>query len=185
VSFREKSVQNILEALEASRSVPFERVLFALGIRYVGETVAKKLALHFMNIEALMAATTEELTAVPEVGEVIANSVFAYFRKPAHLDLIARLRAHGLQFTARERSDAMGENKLQGKSFVVSGVFSKFSRDELKATIERYGGRNVSAISAQTDYVLAGENMGPAKLKKATDLGVTIIGEDDFLNMIA
>jgi DNA ligase (NAD+) len=185
ISFREKSVQNILEALEASLSVPFERVLFALGIRYVGETVAKKLAFHFQNIDSLREASLEELTGVGEIGEVIANSVYSYFRNPKHLALVNRLREKGLQFVMKKREDARLENKLQGKSFVVSGVFSQFSRDELKATIERYGGRNVSAISAQTDYVLAGENMGPAKLKKATDLGVTIIGEDDFLNMIA
>ncbi|MEI6576515.1 MAG: NAD-dependent DNA ligase LigA [Bacteroidota bacterium] len=184
VSFKEKTVLNILDALEVSRSVPFERVLFALGIRYVGETVAKKLALHFENIDKIRDATIEDLTEVGEIGEVIANSVYEYFRNPSHLAMVSRLREKGLQFELGERASVILENILLGKSILVSGVFKNFSRDQLKAEIEKYGGRNVSAISAQTDFLLAGESMGPAKLQKAKKLGIKIISEDEFIQMI-
>jgi len=184
IRLQEKSVQNILEALTASYKVPFERVLFALGIRYVGETVAKKLALHFETIEKIKEASVEDLTAVGEIGEVIADSVFTYFRKPSHLAQIQRLQEKGLQFSLGDRSPVVLENKLEGKSILVSGVFKSFSRDELKATIEKYGGRNVSSLSSQTDFLLAGESMGPAKLQKANELGIRIIAEEEFLMMI-
>lgn len=184
IRFQEKSVQNILDALKASLSVPFERVLFALGIRYVGETVAKKLAFHFENIEKIKEASVEELTAVGEIGDIIAASVYSYLRNPKHLALIQRLQEKGLHFSLGDRNPVVLENKLEGKSILVSGVFKNFSRDELKATIEKYGGRNVSSISSQTDFLLAGQAMGPAKLQKANELGVRIISEDEFLEMI-
>lgn len=184
IRFQEKGVQNILDALKVSRSVPFERVLFALGIRYVGETVAKKLALHFMDIGKIKEASVEDLTTVGEIGEIIAASVYSYFRNPSHLALIQRLQDKGLQFSLGDRNPVILENKLDGKSILVTGIFKYFSRDELKATIEKYGGRNVSSISSQTDLLLAGEAMGPAKLQKANELGVRIISEEEFLKMI-
>ncbi len=179
----DKSVRNLLSGLEKSKEVPFPRVLFAIGIRFVGETVAKKLAKHFKNIDALMAATQEELTAVDEIGDRIAESVLAFFADDRNRAIIERLRQHGLQLEVEETNE-LTSNVLDGKSFVVSGVFSKFSRDEIKAAIEQHGGKNVGSISKKTDYVLAGDKMGPEKLKKAEALGVPIISEDDFLGMI-
>ncbi len=183
VSFQKKTTENILNGLKASVSVPFQRVLFALGIRYVGETVAKKLAEHFQNISNLQKASFEELILVSEIGEIIAESVFNFFRKESNLQIIERLKSRGIQFEMEEKT-ATKSGKLAGKSFVVSGVFSNFSRDEIKIAIEENGGKNVGSISAKTDFVLAGENMGPAKLEKATQLGVKIISETDFLEML-
>ena len=180
----EKSVTNILTGIEASKNTPFERVLFGLGIRFVGETVAKKLAKHFKTIDAIAVAKFEELTEVDEIGDRIAESIIQWFANSKHLEIIEKLKAAGLHFAIDENNKPEIENKLNGKSFVVSGVFGKFSRDELKETIEKYGGKNVSSISTKTDFVLAGENMGPAKLEKATELGIKIISEDDFLEMI-
>ena len=178
----DKSADNLIKGLVESKNIPFERVLFALGIRFVGETVAKKLAKHFKNMDALIAAKFDDLTNVGEIGEKIAISLQQYFLNEDHLHFIDRLKKAGLQFEIIEKVGA--SNKLDGKSFVVSGVFNAFSRDELKELIESNGGKNVSAISNKTDYVVAGENMGPAKLKKATDLGIAILSEDDFIQFI-
>jgi len=178
----DKSANNLLLGLKASKGVPFERVLFALGIRFVGETVAKKLAKHFKNIDALMQADFEELVNVEEIGEKIAIAVQQYFADEKQQQLIQELRAAGLQFELIEKEKA--GSSLDGLSFVVSGVFNAFSRDEVKEMIEANGGKNVSSVSSKTDYLLAGDGMGPAKLKKATDLGVKIISEDEFIKMI-
>jgi DNA ligase (NAD+) len=179
----DKSANNLLLGLKASTTIPFERVLFAIGIRFVGETVAKKLAKHFKNIDALKAATFDELVNVDEIGEKIAISVQQYFLNEEHLKLIERLRTAGLKFEIVEKEGA--SNKLEGKTFVVSGVFTAFSRDEIKEVIESNGGKNVSSISSKTDFVVAGENMGPAKLKKASDLGITILSEDAFIQLVS
>jgi DNA ligase (NAD+) len=159
-------------------------VLFGIGIRFVGETVAKKLAKHFKSIDALMAAAHEELVAVDEIGDRIAESVIKFFSDERNREIIQRLKDHGLQFELEE-SGGPTSNVLDGKSFVVSGVFSQFSRDEIKAAVEQHGGKNVSSISKKTDYVLAGDKMGPSKLKKAEDLGIPIISEEDFVGMIS
>lgn len=178
----DKSADNLIKGIENSKTVPFERVLFALGIRYVGETVAKKLAKHFKTIDALQQALFDELTNVDEIGERIAISVQQYFLNEDHLQLIERLKSAGLQFELIEKVGA--SNKLDGKAFVVSGVFTSFSRDEIKEVIESNGGKNVSSISSKTDFVVAGENMGPAKLKKASDLGIKILSEDEFIQLL-
>lgn len=178
----DKSANNLLKSISDSKNIPFERVLFAIGIRFVGETVAKQLAKHFKDIESLILASHEDLTAVDEIGEKIALSVKSYFSNPQNIELIDRLMNIGLQFKIVEKENA--SNVLNGKSFVVSGVFSKYSRDEIKKLIEDNGGKNVGSISAKTDYVLAGDNMGPAKLEKANKLGIPIISEDDFEKMI-
>lgn len=178
----EKSANNLLLGLKASKEVPFERVLFALGIRYVGETVAKKLAKHFKSLEQIKKANELELILVDEIGERIAQSVRAYFDNPKNIELTDRLKQAGLQFESEVKEAE--SNKLEGKSFVVSGVFSAFSRDELKALIENNGGKNVSSISKKTDYVVAGENMGPSKLQKATELNIPILSEDDFVKLL-
>lgn len=179
-----KSAQNIVEGIEVSKKIPFERVLFALGIRFVGETVAKKLAKHFKNIEALQKATFEELIAVEEIGERIAKSVISFFNEPYNIQIINRLKNHGLQFLIIE-NDTSISNKFNGLNFVVSGVFKKFSRNELKKAIEDHGGKNGSSLSKKTDYLIAGDKMGPAKKTKATELQIPIISEEEFLKMIA
>jgi len=179
-----KSAHNIKEAIDVSKQVPFARVLFALGIRYVGETVAKKLASAFHSIEALQVATVEELITVDEIGERIAQSVKAYFEKPEHQELIARLKQAGLTFEMAETNLPLSDT-LSGLSIVISGTFLHHSRDEYKLLIEQHGGKNVGSVSAKTDYILAGDNMGPAKLEKAQKLGVKIINEDDFLHLIS
>jgi DNA ligase (NAD+) len=178
----DKSANNLLQGLKASVEIPFERVLFALGIRFVGETVAKKLAKFFKNIESIQFASYDELTQVDEIGERIAISVQQFFSDDANLMLINRLKEAGLQFSIVEKEGVTA--LLEGKSFVVSGVFTSFSRDEIKELIELNGGKNVSAISAKTDFVLAGDNMGPAKLKKAESLGITILSEDAFIQLL-
>jgi len=178
----DKSADNLIQGIKASTAVPFERVLFALGIRFVGETVAKKLAKHFKNMNAIILATYDELINVEEIGEKIAISLQQFFLSEEHLRLIDRLKKAGLQFEMKEKIGAT--NKLDGKAFVVSGVFNAFSRDEIKEVIESNGGKNVSSISSKTDFVVAGENMGPAKLKKATDLGVSILSEDQFIQLL-
>ncbi|MBS3914120.1 MAG: NAD-dependent DNA ligase LigA [Bacteroidetes bacterium] len=179
----EKSVNNILEGIEASKKIPFERVLFALGIRFVGETVAKKLANKFTSIHALRTATKDELIAVDEIGERIAESVIQWFDKPGHQKIIVVLENSGIQL---EKTGVTGpvSDKLQGLTFVISGVFNKFGRDEAKDLIEQNGGKCAGSVSGKTDYLLAGDGMGPAKLEKATNLGVKIIDEDAFLGMI-
>jgi DNA ligase (NAD+) len=183
VSFQKKTTENIINGLKASVSVPFQRVLFALGIRYVGETVAKKLAEHFRNINNLQKANFAELIFVSEIGIIIAESVVNFFGKESNLKIIERLKAKGIQFEMEEKA-LTKSGKFAGKSFVVSGVFSNFSRDEIKNVIEENGGKNIGSISAKTDFVLAGENMGPAKLEKATQLGVKIISETEFMEML-
>lgn len=181
----EKSAKNLEDSIRASVSVPYQRVLFALGIRYVGETVAKKLAIAFPDIELLMAAGVEELMQVDEIGERIAQSVINFFSKQENLEVISRLRQSGLQFKLSEQAVANRTDKLQGLTIVISGTFEKHSRDEYKVLIEQNGGKNSGSISSKTDYLLAGDNMGPAKLEKAEKLDVPIIGEDDFLKMIS
>ncbi len=183
ISFRKKTVENILKGIEQSLNVPFPRVLYAIGIRYVGETVAKKLALHFKSMDALMKASFDELTGVEEIGEKIAESVIEYFAKPEHIEMINRLKEKGIQMEIREEEKPKAD-VLEGKKFVVSGVFDNYSRDEIKRLIEIYGGKNVSSISSKTDYVLAGHNMGPQKKQKAEELGIPIISEEDFEKMI-
>ena len=162
----------------------FERVLFAIGIRYVGETVAKKLAEHYRNIDSLMLADFEDLKTVDEIGEKIAESILDFFKQEKNLLLIRRLKDKGLQFELTSAPKELLSNALLGKSFVVSGVFEQFSRDELKLTIEQHGGKNVSAISSKTDYLVAGEKMGPEKRKKAEALKVPVISLTDLLEMI-
>jgi DNA ligase (NAD+) len=183
ISFREKTVTNILAGLVKSKSVTFEKVLFALGIRFVGETVAKKLAYHYRNIENLKAATLNELITVDEIGEKIAGSVIKYFSDPMNLVLIDRLRRSGLQFELVETMEQKS-SVLTGKTFVVSGVFESYTRDGIKATIESNGGKVSSSVSSKTDYLVAGENMGPEKRRKAEDLGVKIISEQEFIAML-
>ncbi|NQU35052.1 MAG: NAD-dependent DNA ligase LigA [Bacteroidetes bacterium] len=183
LSFQEKTITNIISGIENSKVIPFERVLFAIGIRYVGETVAKKLAAHFRNIEALGLASFDELNEVDEIGVRIAESVINWFEKPEHKSIIQRLADAGLNMEMDENSSATS-NILNGSSFVVSGVFEKHSRDEIKTLIEQNGGKNTSSISAKTSYLIAGSNMGPTKRSKAEKLGVPIISEDDFVLMI-
>jgi DNA ligase (NAD+) len=184
ISFREKTVENILNGIEQSKKLGFEKVLFALGIRHVGETVAKKLAKHFKNIDNIAKADKEQLVAVEDIGEKIAESIIEWFADERHKEIIEELKNSGLNFEIDEEPENTS-NVLAGKSFVVSGVFESFSRNELKQMIESNGGKNVSAISSKTDYVVAGKNMGPAKLEKAQNLEIPIISEDDFLKMIA
>ena len=179
-----KSAENIVAAAKASLEVPFERVLFALGIRFVGATVAKRLARAFGNIDALMSATLEQLTAVEEIGERIAASVIAYFANDAHRTLVARLKEAGVKFELGEETLQARTTILQGKSIVISGVFSRHSRDEYKEMVESNGGKNVGSVSKSTSFILAGENMGPSKLEKANKLGVRIVSEDEFLDML-
>ncbi len=184
-TFKEKKSQNIIDGLQASKQIPFERVLFALGIRYVGETVAKKLARQFKNIDALIAANFEELIATDEIGDRIAESLLDYFKVEVNIKLINRLKTHGLQFKLSEEQLANTTNKLEGLTFVVSGVFTLFSRNELKQLIEQNGGKVSSSISKKTSYIVAGENMGPSKLAKAQDLGIEIINEQRLSELIA
>ncbi len=181
---REKSARKIVDGIEASKQVPFERVVFALGIRLVGETTAKLLARHFQNIDKLMAATLDELTHIDGIGEVVAKSVITYFHTQNNVEIVERLRKYGLQMSlSQEQLDSHTE-LLKGMTIVISGVFQKHSRDEYKAMIEQNGGKNTGSISAKTSFILAGENMGPSKLQKAEKLGVNIINEDQFLEMI-
>ena len=181
---RQKSAQRVIDGIAASRQVPFERVVFALGIRFVGETSARLLARKFKNIDALANASLQELMDVDGIGEVIAKSVITYFHNPANVEIVNRLHAYGLQMQlSNEQMQAQG-TKLEGKSIVISGVFTRHSRDEYKRIIEENGGKNVGSISGKTSFILAGDNMGPAKLQKAEKLGVPIIDEDTFLKMI-
>ena len=179
-----KTAENIVSGIAASRAVPFERVLFALGIRFVGETVAKKLARAFGNIDALRRADMQALTAIDDVGERIAQSIIAYFANPQNRALVERLEAAGLQFSRTDEELAGQTDRLAGQAIVISGVFARHSRDEYKALIEKHGGKNTGSISAKTSFILAGDNMGPAKLEKARKLGVRIVDEDEFLRMI-
>lgn len=180
----DKSAENLINGIEASKQIPFERVLYALGIRYVGETVAKKLAKHYKTIDNLANATLMELTMVDEIGERIAQSVVDFFADEDNRKLVDRLKGHGVQLQTSAEANTIVSDKLAGKIFVVSGVFEKFSRDDLKKAIEDNGGKVGSSISSKTDYVVAGDNMGPAKLEKAKQLGVKIISEDEFIQLL-
>lgn len=181
---RERSARKIVDGIAASKQVPFERVVFALGIRFVGETSARLLARHFKTMDALQNASMQQLMEVEGVGEVIAKSVIAYFHNPVNQDILERLRSYGLQMQLSEEQITGASNKLAGKSIVISGVFAKHSRDEYKALIEQHGGKNVGSISGKTSFILAGDNMGPSKLQKAEKLGIPLVNEDDFLDMI-
>ena len=181
----DKSARNLMASLEESKQVPFERVLYGLGIRFVGETVAKRLVSAFHSMEQLEQASFEDLTAGDEIGERIARSIIAYFADERNRTLVNRLKEYGLQMSVPEEKLANRSEKLKGLSIVISGTFAKHSRDEYKAMIEQHGGKNSGSVSGKTDYILAGDNMGPAKLEKAAKLGVKIINEDEFLNMIA
>ena len=182
--FGEKSADRILQSLEQSRSVPFERVIFALSIPYVGETVAKKLARACKSMDRLRSMSVEELTAIGDIGPRIAESIREYLDAPVNARIIDRLAEVGIKMAIEENEDFVSSDKLGGRSFVISGVFEHHSRDEYKAMIEENGGKNVGSISKKTDFVLAGANMGPAKLEKANKLGIPIIDEDTFLGMI-
>ena len=179
-----KSAENLVKGVQNSKNIPFESVLFALGIRYVGETVAKKLAKHYKNINALAQASLIDLVLVDEIGERIAKSVIDFFGNQENLSSIDRLKNYGIQFQVIEKINPNATQKLAGKTFVVSGVFSAFSRDDLKKAIEDNGGKVGSSISAKTDYVVAGENMGPAKLDKANQLNIKILSEEEFINLL-
>ncbi|MFW0736129.1 NAD-dependent DNA ligase LigA [Flavobacterium sp. T12S277] len=180
----QKSAENLVKGVEKSKEIPFESVLFALGIRFVGETVAKKLAKHYKNIDALSQATLMDLILVDEIGERIAKSVIEFFENEENQRIIERLKRHGIQFEIVEKINPNATEKFVGKTFVVSGVFAQFSRDELKKTIEDNGGKVGSSISAKTDFVVAGDNMGPAKLEKASKLNIPILSEEDFINKL-
>ena len=182
--FAEKSAKNLVESIEASKLVPFQRVLFALGIRYVGETVARKLADAFLNLENLVAADQQALEDVDEIGERIAQSVIAYFEDPINQLVVHRLKESGVQFELGSKSEAISQI-LEGKSFVISGVFENRSREELKLLIEQHGGRNSGSISSRTDFILAGANMGPSKYEKARKLGISILSEKEFISMLS
>ncbi len=182
--FGERSIENMLAGIEKSKQMPFEKVLFGLGIRYVGETVARKLAAGVKNIDRLQVATIEELIAIDEIGQRIAESIIEYFSKPEHLHQIELLKAAGLQFEIEEKVITLASDKLIGKTFVISGVFENFSRDELKDLIEANGGKILSGISGKLNYLVAGDNMGPSKLEKANKLNVPIISDSELLEMI-
>jgi DNA ligase (NAD+) len=180
----QKSAENLVRGVENSKAIPFERVLYALGIRFVGETVAKKLAKHYKSIDALSQASLMELVLVDEIGERIAQSVLDFFENQENRNTIDRLKSYGVQFETIEKINPNATDKLSGKTFVVSGVFEQFSRDDLKKAIEDNGGKVGSSISAKTDFVVAGANMGPAKLEKAVKLNIPIISESDFMAML-
>jgi len=180
----EKSADNLMKSIEQSKEIAFERVLFALGIRFVGETVAKKLAKHYKNIDALMQADYHELINVDEIGDKIALSIRSFFKDEGNLQLINRLKDYGLQFAVEAKESTQVSNKFEGMTMVVSGKFETFSRDEIKQKIEDYGGKNGSSITGKTSIVVAGADMGPAKLEKATKLGIPIWTEDDFVNQL-
>jgi DNA ligase (NAD+) len=185
ISLQKKSADKIIAGIEKSKEIPFSKVLFALGIRHVGETVAKKLAQHFDSIDQLAAASHEDLIEIDEIGEKIAESVINWFEKQANKEIIERLRKAGVQLSNMASNLQAASYKLEGKSFVVSGVFINFSREELKMLIEQNGGKNLGSISSKTNFVLAGDNMGPTKKQKAEKLGIPIISEEDFQKMIS
>ena len=182
---RTKSAQKIVNGIAKSKEVPFERVVFALGIRFVGETSARLLARHFKSMDALMQAGLQDLQEVEGIGEIMAKSIVSYFHNEDNLRIIERLRSYGLQFALSDEQTAQQSNRLEGMSVVISGVFQHHSRDEYKLMIEQNGGKNVGSISGKTSFILAGDNMGPSKLEKANKLGVRIVGEEEFLNMLS
>ena len=181
---RTKSAQRIVNGIQKSKEVPFERVVFALGIRFVGETSARLLARHFKSMDALMQASLEELQEVEGIGEVMAGSIISYFHNEQNRQIVERLRGYGLQFELSAEQTAAQSDKLAGQSIVISGVFAHHSRDEYKLIIEQNGGKNVGSISGKTSFILAGDNMGPSKLEKANKLGIRIVSEDEFLAML-
>jgi DNA ligase (NAD+) len=184
--FGDKSAQNIIDGIEKSKLIPFEKVLFSIGIRYVGDTVAKKIARHFKSIDAIVNATEVELMNAPEVGEIIAKSVYQFFRKESNLKIIEALKANHLQFElAHDALPTQLGNQLDGMTLVVTGTFERNSREELKALIEQHGGKNGSSVSKKTTYLLAGADSGPSKIEKATSMGVKVISESDFEQMIS
>jgi DNA ligase (NAD+) len=182
--FAEKSADNLIKSIEASKQVPFPRVLYALGIRFIGETVAKKLAQHFKDMNALSKASNEQLIEVEEIGERIAQSLAAYFSDPNHQAILRKLEVAGIQLQLSESENQTISDKLLGKTIVISGTYKNYSRDQMKALIDKHGGKNVSGISAKTTYLLAGEKPGPDKVQKAQKLGIEIISEDEFLKLI-
>jgi DNA ligase (NAD+) len=182
--FKQLSTQNLLDGIENSKNRPFENVLFGLGIRYVGRTVAEKLALHFRNIDHIMEASYDSLIEAPEIGQKIADSIVEHFNKAENIALIEDLKGFGLKFEVEENIAEIVNKSLDGKGFVVSGVFQNFEREELKTLIKKHGGKVLSSISNKLDFLIAGEKMGPAKLKKATDLGIKIISELEFIEML-
>ena len=183
--FGEKSAERIMKGIKDSLNVPFERVVYALSIPFVGETTAKKIARSAGSMDALMNMDKTQLEGIEDVGPRIADSIIDYFQSPVNRENIERLRAAGLQFAAEKVDESLKGDALAGKSIVISGVFNHHSRDEYKEMIANYGGKNVGSISKKTDFILAGDNMGPAKLEKATKLGVRIIDEDTFLKILA
>ncbi|MDP4187840.1 MAG: NAD-dependent DNA ligase LigA [Bacteroidota bacterium] len=182
--FAEKSAENLIKSINTSKQVPFQRVLFALGIRYVGETVAKRLAEHFQNIDNLAAASFEELVKAEEIGEIIAQSILKYFQDERNRTIVEKLKDAGLQFAIKENDFQPVSDKLKGLSIIISGVFENHSREELKQMIEQHGGKNVTSISKNTNYLLAGDKIGPSKLENAQKLGVPLLSEEDFIKMI-
>ena len=181
----EKSAQNMLAGIEASKQVPWSRVLFALGIRMVGETTAKKIAKRYTSIDTLQWATAEQLCAIEDVGPQIAENIVRYFEDIRNLEILSRLREAGLQFEAGESSETVSHSdKLQGQTIVISGTFAQHSRDEYKEMIEANGGKNSGSVSKKTSFILAGDNMGPEKRKKAEELGVKLLSEEEFLGLL-
>jgi len=184
ISFRERTVDNIIKGIERSKDTGFERVLYAIGIRFVGETVAKKLTAHFGSIDSIMNANFDELKEAEEIGEKIAESILSFFQEKKNLEIIKRLKDKGLHFELQDEEKSLKSEKLTGMTFVVSGVFEKFSREEIKKEIEAHGGKNAGSISSKTTFVVAGEKMGPEKMKKASSLGIPVISELDFLHLL-
>jgi DNA ligase (NAD+) len=182
--FAEKSTKNLIKSIDESKNVPFDRVLYALGIRYIGETVAKKLTRHFGSLDKISSASMEELLTVEEVGERIAGSIIDYFKNPVHLDIVERLKKAGLNFSISEKDPLVRSDSLKGLTFVISGTFSGHSRDEMKDLIIMHGGKNTGSVSSATNYLIAGDNAGPAKLEKARSLNISVISEKDFMEMI-
>jgi DNA ligase (NAD+) len=182
--YKDKSVKNLLDGIENSKSVPFESVLFAIGIRYVGKTVAEKLARYFKSIDNIANASAEALSAAPEIGEKIAQSIYEFFRNPENQREVQRLKKAGLQFESEAKEPEKESDVLGGKSFVISGTFEHYERDQLQEIILKNGGRVLSGVSGKLDYLLAGDNMGPSKLAKAEKLGVKIISEKDFEKLL-
>lgn len=180
-----RSAERIIDGIRATVDVPFERVLYALSIPFCGETVSKRLAKSVKSIDALMSLSAEQLTEIEDVGPRIANSIIDYFSQPDNRDNVERLRKAGLQMSVTEQEGLSSGDQLTGKTVVISGTFTRHSRDEYKDMIERHGGKNAGSVSKKTSFILAGDNMGPAKLEKARSLGVPVINEDEFLNMIA
>jgi DNA ligase (NAD+) len=187
ISFREKTVKNLLDAIERSKSVPFDRVLFALGIRFIGENSAKKIVVHFKTIDALLAANFDDLISVGDIGTKIAESILAYFSDVSNLRIVDELRKAGLQFqlSDEELNDTVVSEKLEGMTFLVSGSFSTPERrKEIEQLVEKHGGIRTTSVTKKLSFIIAGENMGPSKLDKAQKLGIPIISEQDFLNII-